>query len=132
MTVPLASWLRLVYCLVYISRFVFILFWIPKPPLMSKVLILWDKRLIPLSVFSKWEHTQEKISDLSVEGTLIFWFDSRVKMKLSRIIGSLYSLQAISHKYYLSNSSFDTSQIEFLFFVRKKSYPWVTKQIPSI
>lgn len=46
-----------------------------------------------------------------MEATLIFWFDLRVKMKLPRGMGPLYSLQAISHKYYLPKSSFDKSWI---------------------
>lgn len=46
-----------------------------------------------------------------MEATLFFLFDSRVKMELSRGMGPLCALQAISHKYYLSKSNFDKSWI---------------------
>lgn len=46
-----------------------------------------------------------------MEATLIFWFDSRVKMRLSREMGPLCSLEAISHRRYFSKSGFDKSWI---------------------
>lgn len=46
-----------------------------------------------------------------MEATLIFWFDSRVNMKLSREMGPLCSLEAISDKCYFSKSGFEKSWI---------------------
>lgn len=79
-TILLARWPSRIDLLLWcIEDFVFILFLIPEPPLMSQVLILWDKCLIPLCLFSRWEHRKEK-NKLFVHGShshFFVWFKGK-------------------------------------------------------